>query len=562
MNTRSSVLVSKCKAGIYALFPTILFTHTVFVFSIFELYLSNKDFFFFGGDDLIPFSLILFLLFTVLIFGIIILFSILNQKISSLLITIVWATAFALYVQGNFVLADYGIMDGTPIDWGQYSKQGIISVTVFVLIYVMALLCIILFDSEKSKRIICYSSAIVILVQIVTLTVLLITNNGLLRPEEYVATTNDEFNLSKDENFIILMLDSFDSQALSDILNDDCAADYTNSLENFTYYSDTTANYAFTDLAFPSFLSGELYYNDEPYGSYLNRAYTNSPLINRLKKDNWFCGIYTTSLFADNETSLRIDNCVKIKRTVSSHKRLAMFMYRLAGFRYLIQPLKQYCWFYPDDMRSELVDTGISGVDTFDFDNFLFYYGIDEMHTDMSGKSFHLYHIDGTHPPYDISPDFIDTNADHWEVDGLNDEARAMMNLISKFINKLKELDVYDNSTIIICADHGLLQVRQSPIFLVKGKSDSHSFVINSNKQLSYDDLQTIFANILSGKETADTIVDIPDGDRKRIYKYYEWNTDLGYDSYARDLIEYQIYGYCRDMNNVIPTGNIYIHTE
>lgn len=544
----------------FSLSPILLLSFTVFVFSIFELYLSNKNYFFFGGDDLVTFSFLLFITFSLCLYLSIICISLLNSKVSRFFITLIWSTAIALYVQGNFVPADYGMMDGTPIDWNLYTKEGFASVAVFVVIFAGAILCHILCKPDVSQRIILYSSNIIISVQIVTLISLLIMNNGLLRPEEYVSTTNDEFNLSKDENFIILMLDSFDSQAFNSILSDDCASDYTDALADFTYYPDTTADYAFTDLAFPSLLSGELYYNDEPYGNYLDRAYTNSPLLKKLESDNWYCGIYTTSLFADNENVLRIDNCAKIKRTVSSHKRLAMFMYKLAGFRYLIQPLKQYCWFYPDDMRSELVDTGISGVDTFNFNNFMFYDGIDEMYPGMSGKSFHLYHIDGTHPPFDISPDFIDTWANNWEEDGIYDEARAMMKLISKMLSKLKELGLYDKSTIIIMADHGYLQVRQSPIFMVKGKSDSHAFTIDDSKQLAYADLQSIFGNILDGVETADRIVDIPVGMRERIYKYYEWNVDLGYDSYARDLTEYKITGNCWDMNNVLPTGNVYSH--
>ena len=109
-------------------------------------------------------------------------------------------------------------------------------------------------------------------------------------------------------------------------------------------------------------------------------------------------------------------------------------------------------------------------------------------------------------------------------------------------------------------ADHGYLQRRQSPIFMIKGIGEHHDFDIKSDVQLAFTDLQGIFGNILDGKKNADDIVDIPSGDRKRIYRYYKWNVDLGYDSYARDLTEYEVTGDCRIPENLIPTGNVYSH--
>ncbi len=550
---------NKKNCFIRSVYPTVFLTFTFFIFALFELYLTNKGYFFFSGDDLLSLSFLLFVSVTAMILFACFVLSLLSVRLLSYLIPGILALGLSLYIQGNFLFADYGVMDGTPVNWSEYRKEGVISVLVFVAVF---LIVFILRVALKEDSFYSFSKAIclfIVSIQIVTLAVLFVTNGGLMRPDEYVSTTNDEFDLSTNENFIILMLDSFDSQAMGEILNDDCADEYTDALTDFTYYPDTLADYAYTDLAFPAVISGELYYNDETYGSYLNRAYGDSPLLNTLEEKDWYCGIYTTSLFADNESSLKIDNCKKIKRTVSSHKRLAYFMYKLVGFRYLIQPLKQYCWFYPDDMKADLVDTGISGVDTFNFNNFMFYDGIDELHTGMDKKSFHMYHIDGTHPPFDISPDFVDTLANNWEEDGIYDEARAMMKLVSKFLTKLKDIGVYDNSTIIIMADHGYLQLRQSPIFLVKGKADSHEFEID-DRQLAYTDLQSIFANILNGKTTADDIVDIPAGNRERIYKYYKWNVDLGYDSYARDLTEYRVYGNCWEPDNVVPTGNVYSH--
>ena len=545
---------------ITTVFSAVLFAFTMLVFAPFEIYLSNKDFFFFDGTEMLGFSILFFgaLIFAIILFSVIA--GVVSKKIVSAINALIWSLTLALYVQGNFILADYGIMDGTPVDWSAFKKEGIISVAVFVVIMCIGIVLLSVLKKETFNKLIRISSVCIILLQILTLSTLMISKGGLKRPLEYVSTTNDEFNVSNGENFFILMLDTFDTNAMDEILKDENAADYKEVLRDFTYYPDTLADYSYTDLAFPAILSGVRYENDETYGEYLRRAYGESPFLDRLDKDGWYCGIYTTSLFADNDSSLKIDNCMKIKRTVSSHRRLAGFMYRFVGYRYLIQPLKKYFWFYPDDMKSELIDTGIDGVETFNFSNFMFYDGIDEMKASQTNKSFHWYHLDGTHPPFDLTPDFKDSDAKNWDESGIYNEARAMMVLIDKFNKKLRDLGVYDNSTIIIMADHGYLQRRQSPIFMIKGIGEHHDFDIKSDVQLAFTDLQGIFGNILDGKKNADDIVDIPSGDRKRIYRYYKWNVDLGYDSYARDLTEYEVTGDCRIPENLIPTGNVYSH--
>ncbi len=549
------------RSEIFCSLASIIFIcFTCCIFAPFEIYLSNKGYFFFDGNEMIPFSLLLFLAAVTFLFVCFGLIYLVFKKGATVYSMSIWVVALALYVQGNLIPNDYGIMDGTPIEWNNYIKEGVLSVSVFLFIVFAGIFLFVRMPKQKIKKLITVSSLCIILLQIYTLGILMITNHGLRRPLEYVSTTNEEFELSRNENFIILMLDTFDSQAFDEILKDDNADSYRQILKDFVYYPDTLADYAFTDLAFPAILSGERYVNDETYGEYLDKAYSDSPLLNRLKKDGWYTGIYTTSLFADSDASLKIDNCLKIRRTVSSHRRLAGFMYKLAGFRYVIQPLKQYFWFYPDDMESELSDTGVDGVSTFSFDNFIFYDNIDNISATTDNKMFHWYHLDGTHPPFEITPEFTDNKSNNWEADGIYDEARAMMTLTDKFLNRLKEQGIYDNSTIIIMADHGYLQLRQSPIFMIKPRHHEGTFTVKDDVQLAYTDLQGIFLNILSGETDPEKIIDIQAGDRERIYRYYKWNVDLEYDSYARDLKEYVVHGDCRDLSNVVEDGIVYSH--
>lgn len=543
---------------------TLMFTFTIFFFAPLELYLSNKNYFFFGGEEVVPFALLFFATgFVVASFIFCVIYKI-SIRMCNILLTVFWAFGFSLYVQGNYVITDYGVMDGTVIDWGQFKKEGIISVVTFCGIIVIAILIGYLIKFDRFNNISKIISICVVLVQVTTLTTLLISENGLKKPMEYISTCDGELELSNDENFIILMLDSFDSQAFGKILKDENSEEYKEILTDFTYYPDTVGCFSWTDLAFPAIISGENYRNDFTYGEYLEKAYTDSPLLNRLNRDNWYSGVYTTSLLPQSDVVKKIDNCQRITRTVSSHKRLAGYMYKLVAFRYLPQPLKKYLWFYPDDMRTSLECAKGDGIDIYGFDNFVFYDKIPTMTGDKKDKVFQFYHIDGTHPPFTTTKDFT-INPDKikdFGQEGIYDEARGMMILINSFLEKMKQEGVYQNSTIIIMADHGYIDLRQSPLLMVKGKNENHPFE-QLNTQISYEDLQPAFANILNGKNTAKTIFPIPENEnRSRIYTYYEWYVDMGPDSHTRDITEYEVTGNAWDLNNIKKTGNIYHYEE
>jgi arylsulfatase A-like enzyme len=65
----------------------------------------------------------------------------------------------------------------------------------------------------------------------------------------------------------------------------------------------------------------------------------------------------------------------------------------------------------------------------------------------------------------------------------------AMMNMLDKFCSKLKMLGIYDNSIIVVMADHGHYEYHQNPVFMVKGLGEEHEFA-QSDICFSYENLQ------------------------------------------------------------------------
>ena len=81
----------------------------------------------------------------------------------------------------------------------------------------------------------------------------------------------------------------------------------------------------------------------------------------------------------------------------------------------------------------------------------------------------------------------------------------ANIRVIGQFLDKLKQSDLYDNSVIIVMADHGFdpqnevsAYDRQNPLFLVKGVGESHPLQ-TSLVPAAYEDLQDAYVRLMDG---------------------------------------------------------------
>jgi hypothetical protein len=99
------------------------------------------------------------------------------------------------------------------------------------------------------------------------------------------------------------------------------------------------------------------------------------------------------------------------------------------------------------------------------------------------------------------------------------------MTLIERYLNKLKESGVYDNTAIVILADHGYAdnsnsEGRQNPFLLIKGRGEKHPFAVN-NAPVSHEDLQEAFSRLIDGKQSSEVFPWEEGSERSRRFLYF-----------------------------------------
>ena len=174
---------------------------------------------------------------------------------------------------------------------------------------------------------------------------------------------------------------------------------------------------------------------------------------------------------------------------------------------------------------------------------------LDDIKT-QKNNYFQFLHIEGGHYPWDIDKDFNPKSPATYD-----DKISSSITVVEKYLDRIKKSGQYDNTAIIILADHGhnyddyaSSKGRQNPILYIKGVNETHDEMQISNKKVSFADLNDIYKDLLDDKKSNELLTDIGD-DRIRYFMWYE-----KYDY----IYEQSLDGFAWETDKLTDTGKVY----
>ena len=462
-------------------------------------------------------------------------------------------TAFLVtYIQGTFLASVLPPLDGRAIDWQIYERQRIATLAVWAAVISLVLILLRLLGKEKMLRLISCCSSFALCFLILSALLLCISNHGFDNKDDYVVTEDSLFSYSKDQNFIVLVLDAVDSDTLYRQIEQD--PDTAKTFEDFTFFRNTVGAYPYTTHCIPYMLSGIWFENEEYTFQYLDRAYRSSFFLQELEKRGYQLGIYDVEVPLTENSMQRFENIRKIDKNVFKIPRdFYVLQVKLVGLKYFPYDLKKYCTFtsyYAYNATKKVLNRD----NIFTESNLTFYRETLEGNIDPGNdKCFRFIHVEGAHVPFQY-----DANMNVVEDSDYESSVSACVTLADAYLQLLKENDVYDNSVILICADHGYNGIytygRQNPILLIKGFHERHP-LHDSMAPISFSDLQDAYIRLMDGAQS-DEIFPWKEGDaRERRYLYYYYEEE-------DTITEYIQTGDADDLDTMVETGNIYTHAR
>lgn len=521
---------------------------TIFVQEPIILYASNKNDLWFDFMTMLRPVAILFTLSLILLIA---LFSILKlfskkDKVYNIVLVISFIVFFASYIQGNYLLGKLPGLDGTTIVWKGFLTQNIITIIVWLVIISTYIITIKKFSFEKVIKI---SSKIALVIFIMLLTssvsTMLTTKKMFQKKYPILVTSKNYSQFSDDKNFIIFLVDAVDQEKFKQELD---ISKYKDNFKDFTFYPDTLSYYLFTRESVPLILTGVPNLNEDDYYTYYNKAFDASPLMDNLKNNDYDINIYDYELIWTTKKGRVVQNTEEVSNQVKI-VHFAKCNMKYVAYKYLPYFFKKYA--HIERMNFNYAKR-TDYDDSFSWDNIDNYNMI--INADVTKnhkKNFKFIHTSGSHVPYNTSGEL---NRISEKKATYKDEVNASIKLTSSYIDLLKNNNIYDNSVIVIMADHGYNGRkrigRQNPVLLIKGINEVNKEMKISDKKVSHIDLMDTYKDLLDGKKSMDLFKNIPEN-RKRKFIYYEYTKE-------NHMTEYETEGHAWENNKMTKTGKEY----
>jgi len=461
-----------------------LFTFMLLIFGPSEIFFANVTEFDFVYGEFAGYMAVFAVAGAVLLTAII---GFLPDKIHRVFLSLVFAISVAGYLQIMFLNKNLDLLGVNPEGYKVTTGQAVGNLVIWLV--VIALVLVLTFwKKDIWKSTINYLSAFLLCIQLVALVSLIATGkeDAFEYPEgAYHLSGEDQYVVSANENVIVIILDYFSNQYLEPL--ETAYPGATDFLNDFTYYSNADCTYFGTFPSLPHMLTG----NEVDMSCTINEwceqiwnSEKTESFYSALKENNYVANIYTPDtniLCGLNDVELlngKLSNVVNESQEVDIfYKLLFKTMAKMSSYRMFPDIMKPY--FYANiDEYSDIVSVKENKIQ---HNNYDFYQGLQEnnLTVDKDSNYFIVQHLMGPHLYTTDETGYYKENST------LEETAKGCMVIVEDYLNRLKELGVYDDATIIITADHGAPYDSQV-IFYMKESGETHEESPKTNAPISF----------------------------------------------------------------------------
>lgn len=489
------------------------------------------------------------------------LLTLLPDKLYRLAMSVVFGLSLAGYLQIMFLNGQLDLLGLNPE--GYQVSTGAAAGNLCVWLLVIAGVVVLAFvRKEIWKGVVKYAAAFLLCIQAVALVSLLVTARDEAyhhRAQEWHLTGEDQYVVSEKENVILIILDYFSNQDLLEVQAQ--YPDVMNCLHDFTYYNNADCNYYGTFPSITHMLTGKKVDASIPVNDWFYNVWTDPDTVSfyeMLRERDYVVNLYTPDthhLCGTNDVEIFntcFSNVTNSSRKVDVfYKLLFKTITKMSCYRMAPELLKNS--FYTEG--SEYADIIAYEDDVIRHNNADFYRGLlDEgLRTDKESNYFIIQHLLGTHE-YTTTPECTQSPKST-----LEDTVRGCMVMVEEYLNQLRQVGAYDNSTVIITADHGDM-VDSQVIFYIKEPGVQRERTAETNAPISLHELRPTVAQAagLDASLFGQTIYAFSQ-DEQREREVWIRASDIRYtivQNYVEDRIGYaniyKVYKYTGNYDNLL----------
>ena len=366
-----------------------------------------------------------------------------------------------VWLQGNALVWEYGLLDGQNIDWTQGTWRGWLDLG----IWIAAILAAMVYYRAAERPII-HAAFAVFALQLVVLGYTGFQKVDGLLAKSQVTQPADALKeiqrFSSTQNVLQIILDGFQADVFNEITSNEFVGQhYRSVLQGFTFFKDNMGAFPTTYMAVPALLGGVIYRNQMPKNDFLQTVIGGKSIVNTvfeagyevdLVSEDYWIGKYT----AANHTNAYIIPTTNHATAQARALGEAAKLLDLTLFRLSPHFVKKYV--HNDQVW--VVQPAIFGPNNLPIWYFEHTAFLDDvavsMSADRAAPVYKLIHVMNTHWPMVVNGncEYAGGSLPRNRMT-VTTQSRCSLDAVIRILDKMKELEIYDNSLIVIMADHG-----------------------------------------------------------------------------------------------------------
>jgi len=412
---------------------------------------------------------------------------------------ILCALAVLLWLQGNILVWNYGVLDGSNINWLDGAWRGALDIAIWVIVLWLATKAY-----QRVGKALFVAAVATLAIQTLSAGMTLVGNPEVLKARDIAANTEGRdaaMRFSASKNIVHIVMDGFQSDIFAAILANSAELDLKAKLRGFTYFDQHLGAYPYTQLTVPAMLSGKLFHNEEPVESFIGNTMRGETIINTAFAAGYEIDIAAPVALKNVYVQGDYSNAYGISSSghvdaIDYARTDAAKLIDLALFRVVPHFVKALV--HRDELWVFQATSQANAYLQMQYFSDLAF--LDELTEGMSADRdvpvYKMIHVMLSHRPI--------VGNEHCEFDGRKPEtreavfahARCGLVAVLNVLQRMQDLGIYDSSLIVLMADHGawvpvdnfvssdqvsaLLVGMATPMLALKPPNANHEFRVSS----------------------------------------------------------------------------------
>lgn len=366
-----------------------------------------------------------------------------------------------IWVQGYVFTWDYGQFDGKSIDWTTGIWRGVVDLSVWIFFGLTAL-----FIPSKTFRYATRFALVIFIMQTINIGVGAYEIGEALHSKttkiDSRLSEQDIYRFAQNGNVLHIIADGFQSDIFEEIINSpESGKIYTDAMDGFTFFREHLGAFPLTHMTIPAIFTGKIYRNHMLRSEFLDSALSGNSILNLAMDNGYDVDLAIPSSL--NSIYKRSNSTNTFLLTGNHHVKQMDYeldesakLMDLSLFRISPHFIKRYI--YND--QKWLTQSLLSKLDTVGLRFFSHNAFLNDMthnlSTDRPKPVYKLLHLMLSHNPMVATSDCNYAGAVIPTVreNVLNQSRCSLTNVINLF-NRMKQLGIYENTTIVFMGDHG-----------------------------------------------------------------------------------------------------------